>query len=257
MELARDLGFVVVTALVVLTVLTYWVRWVGLFDVPPSLMTNLRHLGPVLPLLVFWGAFLYVRHASMSSLWPIAIGCFLIFILLLTAFLLYLRGPVGKSLGVSAVSSTSGVRAKSGRGPSLLLTRQFLRLTSRVSWCADDDLPDAMHLESAIGSRANLELNLMIRWAGMAIIAGAGMVVVSFVLHQISKTAEHGAFYVFVAVIAFCITGMSLHCLRYVIAQLATYRQDIRQRAGRTNALANMSETAVSFWFTTPRDSDF
>jgi hypothetical protein len=95
----------------------------------------------------------------------------------------------------------------------------------------------------------------MIGWAGVAITIGAAMVVVGFLLHQVSKTAEHDAFYVFVALGPFCLAGMLLHCLRYVVAQLATYREEIRERAGRPGR--ELANSPVSLWLTTPRDSDF
>jgi hypothetical protein len=89
----------------------------------------------------------------------------------------------------------------------------------------------------------------------MTITIGAAMVVVSFLLHQVSKTAEHDAFYVFVALGAFCLAGMFLHCLRYVVAQLATYREEIRERAGRPHR--ELMDSPVSLWLTSARDSDF
>jgi hypothetical protein len=109
--------------------------------------------------------------------------------------------------------------------------------------------------ELSVSTRARLEIRLAIGWAGVAITIGAAMVVVSFVLHQVSKTAEHGAFYVFVALGAFCLAGMFLHLMRYVIAQLATYREEIPERAGRPHK--ESADSAVSLWLTTPRDSDF
>jgi hypothetical protein len=117
-------------------------------------------------------------------------------------------------------------------------------------------VPDAGQWRGlSVSTRARLEIRFTVGWAGVAITIGATMVVVSFLLHQVSKTAEHDAFYVFVALLAFCLAGMFLHCIRYVVAQLAAYREEIRERAGR--APMKLTDSPVSLWLTTSRDSDF
>jgi hypothetical protein len=109
--------------------------------------------------------------------------------------------------------------------------------------------------ELSVSTRARLEIRLTIGWAGVTITTGATMVVVSFLLHQISRIAEHDAFYLFVALGAYSSAGIFLHCTRYVVAQLATYREEIRERAGRPHR--ELADSPVSLWLTTSRDSDF
>jgi len=137
-----------------------------------------------------------------------------------------------------------------------VLTRRFQILTSRFNGPDSDFVPDpGQWRELSVSTRARLEIRLSIGWAGVAITIGAAMVVASFLLDQVSKTAEHDAFYVFVALGAFCLAGMCVHLMRYVIAQLATYREEIRERAGRPRR--ELADSPVSLWLTTPRDSDF
>jgi hypothetical protein len=138
-----------------------------------------------------------------------------------------------------------------------VLTRRFLILSSRFSGPDSDDfVPDSGQWRGlSVSTRARLEIRLTIGWAGVTITIGAAMVLVSFLLHQISRTAEHNAFYAFVALGAFSIAGMFLHCIRYVVAQLATYREEIRERAGRPHR--ELMDSPVSLWLTTARDSDF
>src|ERR1700724_2350582 len=79
-------------------------------------------------------------------------------------------------------------------------------LSSRFNGPDSDLVPDpGGWRELSVSTRARLEIRLMIGWAGVAITIGAAMVVVGFLLHQVSKTVEHFAFYVFVAFSAFCL----------------------------------------------------
>lgn len=137
-----------------------------------------------------------------------------------------------------------------------VLTRRFQILSSRFNGPDSDFVPDqGQWRELSVSTRARLEMRLMIGWAGIAITIAAAMVVIGFLLHQVSRTVEHFAFYVFVALAAFCLAGMFLHCMRYVVAQLATYREEIRERAGRPHR--ELMDSPVSLWLTTARDSDF
>ena len=139
----------------------------------------------------------------------------------------------------------------------LVLTRRFLILSSRFAGPDTDDFgPDSGQWRGlSVSTRARLEIRLTIGWAGVTITVGATMVLVSFLLHQISRIAEHNTFYVFVALGAYSSAGIFLHCIRYVVAQLATYREEIRERAGRPHR--ELMDSPVSLWLTTARDSDF
>ena len=138
----------------------------------------------------------------------------------------------------------------------LVLTRRFLILSSHFSVGDDDFVPNpGQWRELSVNTRAQLELRIMTGWAGLAVAVGAAMVLVGFLLHLISRDAEHDAFYVFVALGAFSLAGMFLHCMRYVVAQLATYREEIRERAGRLQK--ESMDSPLSRWLTTARDSDF
>jgi hypothetical protein len=253
-----DLGFLAVSGLVLLVMITYWVRWVGLFERAPRIDENLRRLRPTIPFLLFWALYLDLNHASISSLIPVTAIVFGFFVLLMLVYSFYLRRPGAATQKRAAGSVPILSQATSTHRSSLLLTRRFFGLTSKFGAADDDviDIPDATQLsQSSMATRVSLELGLMSRWAGTTVAIAAAMVAISYIAHLFSKQAEHYAFYPFVALLSFCAAGMFVNALRYIVAWLTEHRTYMRERANFQDA--GQADSSVMYWLTTPRDSDF